>query len=99
MRRCFYHTDLGQNAVFHNFEIKLHSFNIQNDRGMLGLLAKPIKNFQNHLYGHPVASCGVFKETLVELCFNIIKNLLCLFLFSCFITMCSLQKRLIRAAF
>ena len=21
MRRCFYHTDLGQNAVFHNFAI------------------------------------------------------------------------------
>ena len=23
MRRCFYHTDLAQNAVFHNFEIKI----------------------------------------------------------------------------
>ena len=23
MRRCFYHTDLGQNAVFHNFEIQI----------------------------------------------------------------------------
>ena len=22
MRRCFYHTDLGQNAVFHNFPIQ-----------------------------------------------------------------------------
>ena len=23
MRRCFYHTNLGQNAVFHNFEIQI----------------------------------------------------------------------------
>ena len=23
MRRCFYYTDLGQNAVFHNFAIDL----------------------------------------------------------------------------
>ena len=23
MRHCFYHTDLGQNAVFHNFEIQI----------------------------------------------------------------------------
>ena len=22
MRRCFYHTDLGQNAVFHNFAMQ-----------------------------------------------------------------------------
>ena len=23
MRGCFYHTDLGQNAVFHNFAIQI----------------------------------------------------------------------------
>ena len=23
MRRCFYHTDLGQNAVFHNFAMQI----------------------------------------------------------------------------
>ena len=45
MRRCFYHTDLGQNAVFHNFEIKMHPFNIQDDRSTRGLLAKPLKKF------------------------------------------------------
>ena len=51
MRRCFYHTDLGLNAVFHNFARQINSFNIQDDRGTRGLLAKPFKNFQNHLYG------------------------------------------------
>ena len=61
---------------------KLHSFNIQDDLSMRGLLAKPLKKtFQNHLYGQPVASCGVFEWTLIELRFNIIKNLSCLFLF------------------
>ena len=58
MRHCFYHTDLGQNAVFYNFATLefcntaiLHSFNIQDDQSMPGLLAKPLKSFQNHLYG------------------------------------------------
>ena len=35
---------------------KLHSFNIQDDRSTLGLLAKPLKIFQNHLYGQSVVS-------------------------------------------
>ena len=35
---------------------KLHSFNIQDDRSALGLLAKPLKIFQNHLYGQSVLS-------------------------------------------
>ena len=43
MRHCFYHTDLGQNAVFHNLQYKMHSFNIQDDRSTCGLLAKPLK--------------------------------------------------------
>ena len=24
MRHCFYHTDLGQNALFHNFSIQIN---------------------------------------------------------------------------
>ena len=34
MRRCFYRTDLVQNAVFHNFS----SLNIQDHRSTRGLL-------------------------------------------------------------
>ena len=47
MRRCFYHTDLGQNAVFHNFAIKiaLIQYSGQDDRSTSGFLAKPQKNF------------------------------------------------------
>ena len=44
--------------------------------------------------------CRVFEWTLIEVPFNIIKNLLCLFfIFNDFITMCNLKKRLIRLGF
>ena len=61
---------------------KLHSFNIQDDWCTRGLLAKPLKKFPKSptVYnGQLVARCGVFEWTLIELHFNIIKNLLCLF--------------------
>ena len=47
MRHRFYHTDLGQKAVFHNFAIlyKLHSFTFKDDGSTRGLLAKPLKKF------------------------------------------------------
>ena len=63
------------------FQYKLDLFNIQDDRSTRGLLAKPLKkiSIQNHLYDQPAASCGVFEWTLIELPFNIIKNLTCLF--------------------
>ena len=40
-------------------QYKLHSLNIQDDRSTLGLLAKPLKNFQNHLYAQPFLSFAV----------------------------------------
>ena len=69
MRHCFYHADLGQKAVFHN--TNLHSFNIQDDGSKGGHLAKPLKNFQNHLYCHSVLTFvvragWVFEWTLTE---------------------------------
>ena len=60
---------------------------MQDDRSTSGLLAKPLQNFQNHLYGQPIltfdqrqirSESWVFEWTLIELCINIIKNL-CLF--------------------
>ena len=41
MRRCFYHTDLRQNAVFHNFAIKIAL--IQCSGRSKQALAKPLK--------------------------------------------------------
>ena len=88
-------------------QYKLHSFNAQDDRRMRGLLAKPWKKFPKSPTLRPAGShfcsarCGrVFEWTLTELRSNIIKNL---FIFLNFylmvLSMCNLQKRLIRAAF
>ena len=85
-------------------QYKLHSFNIQDDRSMRVLSAKPLKKFPKS----PIRPAGShfwqapnFQWTLKELRFNIIKNLLCFFfvVFNGFITMSNLKKRLIRAAF
>ena len=75
-----YHTDLGQNAVFHNFsrQIALSQYSGR---------AKPFKNFRKFPKSpiRPAGSrfysascqCGrVFEWTLTELRFNIIANLL-----------------------
>ena len=43
MRHCFYHTDLGQNAVFHNFAIQTAFIQYSGDRSIRGLLGKPLK--------------------------------------------------------
>ena len=62
MRHCFHHTDLGQNAVFHNLRYKVRSFNIQDDRSMRELLAKPFKKISKTIYGKPVLT---FKKRAV----------------------------------
>ena len=53
MRRCFYHTDLGQNAVFHNFALQIE---LTQDSGrskhacaFTGTVKKK-KKFQNNLH-------------------------------------------------
>ena len=49
MRRCFYHTDLGQNAVFHNFTLQIAFIQYlgrsKHAWASRGLLAKPFKKF------------------------------------------------------
>ena len=62
MRHCFHHTDLGQNAVFHNLQYKVRSFNIQDDRSMREFLAKPFKKISKTIYGKPVLT---FKKRAV----------------------------------
>ena len=43
MRRCFYHIDLGQNAVFHNFALQIAL--IKYSGRSKHTLAKPLKKF------------------------------------------------------
>ena len=70
MKRCFYHTDLGQNAVFHNFAIQIAL--IQYLGRSKHALTKPLKTFQNHLYAEPVLTfdkrqCRLFKLRLTQI--------------------------------
>ena len=92
MRRCFYHTDLVQNAVFHNFsrQIAFIQYSAPSKHGWTFNLRNRAKNFDKR---------QICEEILKELRFNVIKNLLSLFFIHDFITMCKLKKRLIRSAF
>ena len=76
---------------FTSLQDKLHSFNIQDDRSTCGLLAKPFtEEISKITYcGQALlffdecqicsACCQVFEWKLIELRFNLMKNLLCLF--------------------
>ena len=106
MRRCFYHTDLVQNAVVHNFSRQIafiHYWRYSGPSKHAWTFSETApKNFQNHLYGQPVLIFDkrqICKEISKELRFNMIKDWSCLFFVNCLITMCKLKKRLIRAAF
>ena len=62
MRRFFYHTDLEQNAVFHNFDIQVALIQYSGlSKLTLAFSEAAEKKFQNYLYGQPVASCRVFE--------------------------------------
>ena len=53
LRRCFIIQTSDRMQYFRILQYKFHSFNIQDDGSTRGLLAKSLKNFQNHLYGQP----------------------------------------------
>ena len=53
MRRCIYHTDLGQNAVFHSFSRQI-ALSQYSGRSIVGFYRNRSKNVQNHLYGKQV---------------------------------------------
>ena len=50
IRRCFYHIDLRQNAVFHNFSRQLHSFNIQNHTKHAWAFSKAVQKISKITY-------------------------------------------------
>ena len=58
-RHCFYHTDLRQNAVVHNFAIKISVIQYSGRSKHAWPLAKPLKKFQNHLYDQLVLTFAV----------------------------------------
>ena len=86
-RRCMYHTNLGQNAAFHNFSDDQSwalsetvqkcpkSPSIDQYRSVCG---QAVLTFDKRQICSAIC-VTVFEWTLIELRFNIIKNLLCLF--------------------
>ena len=73
MRRCFYHTDLVQNAVFHNFsrQIEFIQYSGPSKQAWTFNQRNRSKNFQNHLCGQPVLT---FDKR--QICEEILKELL-----------------------
>ena len=86
----FFHTDLGQNAVFYNFAIQIALIQYSGRSKHAWAFSETVKNIpKSPNYSQPVltfdkrqiwiARYQVFEWTLIELFFNIIKNALCLF--------------------
>ena len=108
MRRCFYHTDLGQNAAFHNFAIQIalikysgrwkHAWAFSETVKKISKITHTASRFATILtsakwMNNYRVTLQQSKEFIMFIMFIII------FLFDGFITMCNLRKRLIRAAF
>ena len=94
MTRFFYHTDLGQNTIFHNFEIRIALIQYSGRSKHAWAFRKTAKKISKS----PILPAGC---ELWSVWMNINRVTLqhVYFLFSGFITMCNLQKRLICAAF
>ena len=63
-----YHTDLGQNVVFHNFSRQI-ALSQYSGWSIMGFKRNRSKNFQNHPYGKPILISIVQAVSVVE-CLN-----------------------------
>ena len=55
MRRCFYHTDLRQNAIFHNFSRQIAPFQYSEPYEVRVFFAEAFKKFpKSPIHGQPV---------------------------------------------
>ena len=74
MRRCFYHTDLVQNAVFHNFSRQIAFIQYSGPSKQAWTFSETVQKF-------PKSPICNLQRNLKELLFNMIKNLLCLLIY------------------
>ena len=83
----FYHTGLGQNALFHSFvrQIAFIQYSGRSTHAWAFSRKIPksrIRPADSHFWQAPNLRCELSSVcTLIELSFNIIKNLLCLFFY------------------
>ena len=67
-----YHTDLGQNAVFHNFSRQIAISQYSGRSTVQKFPKSPIRPAGSHFYSASCPCGRVFEWTLIELRFNII---------------------------
>ena len=84
MRHCFYHTDLGQNAVFHNFAIQIALIQYSGRSKHAWAFSESVQKISKITYTASWFSLLTklapnLQCTLNKLRFNIIKTSLCLF--------------------
>ena len=86
MKRCFYHTDLVQNAVFHNFWRQIAFIQYPGPSKHAWTFSETVQKISKITY--PIRPAGSYfwhalnlQRHLKELRFNMIKNLLCLFFY------------------
>ena len=84
MRRCFYHTDHVQNAVFHNFSRQIAFIQYSGPSKHAWTFSETVQKFPKS----PIRPAGSkfrqalnLQRNLKELRFNMIKNLLCLLIY------------------
>ena len=82
MRRCFYHTDLVQNAVFHSFSRQIAFIQYSGPSKHAWTFSKRNRSKKPVL---PFDKRQICKEILKELRFNVIQNLLSPFFINGFI--------------
>ena len=88
----------GRMQYFTILQYKVHSFNIQDDRSKHAwAFSSTVKKTSKITFAE--RAVVVFEWTLTDLRFNIIKNLLWSFFYLFVLSICNLQKRLMRAAF
>ena len=81
MRRCFYHTDLGKNAVFHKFAIQIALTQYSGRSKHVWAFSETVKKISKITYTASRFSLltSAKVDCLRVIRFNIIKNLLRLF--------------------
>ena len=103
MRRCFYHTDLVQNAVFHNFSRQIAFIQYSGPSKHAWTFSETVQKISKITYTasrFSLLTSAKFSVNIKRVTLQHNKEFIVfIFLFNGFITMYNLKKRLIRAAF
>ena len=102
LRRCFYHTDLRQNAVFQNFSRQIALIQYSEPSKHAWAFSKTVQKISKITYTasrFSLLTSAKFSVNIKRVTLQHSKEFIVYFLFNGFITICNLKKRLIGAAF